>query len=165
MGWFDEQIRQRMRRDQEVFEESFVRVAGSVNHNVTSTDKDVNARNGMMNTVIGLLAKGDLNCAGQTITKTDLFGDQSAATAPTPEVNKPAFRKPGETEPVVMTAKEKEALEEDRRRKQAEAQRAAELNAKDDEEPRGKGFLGRLKDTVKDFTTKLISEESDEDNK
>ena len=30
MGWFDEQIRQRMRRDQEVFEESFVRVAGSV---------------------------------------------------------------------------------------------------------------------------------------
>ena len=143
-----------------------VRVAGSVNHNVTSTDKDVNARNGMMNTVIGLLAKGDLNCAGQTITKTDLFGDQSAATAPTPEVNKPAFRKPGETEPgVVMTAKEKEALEEDRRRKQAEAQRAAELNAKDDEEPRGKGFLGRLKDTVKDFTTKLISEESDEDNK
>ena len=143
-----------------------VRVAGSVNHNVTSTDKDVNARNGMMHTVIGLLAKGDLNCAGQTITKTDLFGDQSAATTPAPEINKPAFRKPGETEPgVVMTAKEKEALEEDRRRKQAEAQRAAEQNAKDDVEPRGKGFLGRLRDTVKDFTTKLISEEPDDDNK
>ncbi len=30
MGWFDEQIRQRMRHDEEVFEDSFVRVAGSV---------------------------------------------------------------------------------------------------------------------------------------
>ena len=30
MGWFDEQIRQRMRQDQEVFEDSFVQVAGSV---------------------------------------------------------------------------------------------------------------------------------------
>ena len=56
-----------------------------------------------------------------------------------------------------MTAKEKEALEEDRRRKQAEAQRAAEQNAKDDVEPRGKGFLGRLRVTVKVFSSKLIS--------
>lgn len=30
MGWFDEQIRQRMQCDQDLFEESFVRVAGSV---------------------------------------------------------------------------------------------------------------------------------------
>ena len=30
MGWFDDQIRERMRSDQEVFEDSFVRVAGSV---------------------------------------------------------------------------------------------------------------------------------------
>ncbi len=30
MGWFDEQIRNRMKNDQEVFEDSFVKVAGSV---------------------------------------------------------------------------------------------------------------------------------------
>lgn len=30
MGWFDDQIRERVRSDQEVFEDSFVRVAGSV---------------------------------------------------------------------------------------------------------------------------------------
>lgn len=30
MGWFDDQIRQRMKHDEEVFEDSFVRVAGSV---------------------------------------------------------------------------------------------------------------------------------------
>ena len=30
MGWFDRQIRQRMQRDQNVFEESFVRLAGAV---------------------------------------------------------------------------------------------------------------------------------------
>ena len=33
MGWFDEQIRNRMRNDQEVFEDSFVKVAGSVMSN------------------------------------------------------------------------------------------------------------------------------------
>ena len=30
MGWFDEQIRQRMKHDEEVFEDSFARVASSV---------------------------------------------------------------------------------------------------------------------------------------
>ena len=30
MGWFDDQIRERMRSDQEVFEDSFVKIAGSV---------------------------------------------------------------------------------------------------------------------------------------
>ncbi len=30
MGWFDDQIRERMRSDQEVFEDSFVRIAGAV---------------------------------------------------------------------------------------------------------------------------------------
>ena len=30
MGWFDDQIRERMRGDQEVFEDSFVRIAGAV---------------------------------------------------------------------------------------------------------------------------------------
>ena len=30
MGWFNDQIRERMRSDQEVFEDSFVKIAGSV---------------------------------------------------------------------------------------------------------------------------------------
>ena len=30
MGWFDDQIRERMRSDQEVFEESFAQVASSI---------------------------------------------------------------------------------------------------------------------------------------
>ena len=35
MGWFDEQIRQRMRQDETVFEDAFVRVAESVLGNRT----------------------------------------------------------------------------------------------------------------------------------
>lgn len=37
MGWFDEQIRQRMQADQEVFEDSFVEVAGAVLGDRTAT--------------------------------------------------------------------------------------------------------------------------------
>ena len=147
-----------------------VRIANTVIPNVTSTDKDVNAHNGMMNTVIGLLAKGDLNCAGQAIAKPDLFGEQAPATNTPAESGKP-FRKPGETEPgVVMTAKEKEAFEEERRRKAEEARRLAEeerraQEQRDKDTREGKGFFDKFKKQMKEFTTKLISEETDEDNK
>ena len=40
-----------------------VRVAKFVTQAIHSTNADINAKNGMMNTVLGLLAKGDLNCA------------------------------------------------------------------------------------------------------
>ncbi len=145
-----------------------VRIATSVNHNVTSTDKDVNARNGMMNTVIGLLAKGDLNCAGQTITKSDLFSNEPTATTPAAEPAKPGpgFRKYGETETgVVMTAKEKEALEEARRRDEKARKAPEPQKDEDDDDNRGgKGFFDRFRKSMKDFTTKLISEEPDDDN-
>ena len=146
-----------------------VRIANTVIHNVTSSDKDVNAHNGMMNTALGLLAKGDLNCAGQAITKTDLFSEPSPATTPVGDINKP--RKFGETEPgVVMTAKEKEALEEERRRKLAEAQREAdlreqELNQQRERDNEGKSFFNRIKKSGKDFISKLISEEPADDEK
>ena len=148
-----------------------VRIATTVTHNVTSSDKDVNAHNGMMNTALGLLAKGDLNCAGQAITKNDLFSEPTPNTSAPADNGKP-FRNPGETKPgVVMTAKEKEALEEDRRRKQAEAQREAdllreeELRQQREKKNDGKNFFDRFKKSSKEFISKLISEESTDDDR
>ena len=144
-----------------------VRIANTVTQNVTSTDKDVNAHNGMMNTALGLLAKGDLNCAGQPITKTDLFSEPTAAT-PATDAGK-TFRNPGETKPgQVLTAKEKEAIEEDRRRKLEEERRKAELEdelrQQRERENEGKSFFDKIRKQGKDFFSKLISEETTDDD-
>ena len=144
-----------------------IRIANTVAQNVTSTDKDVNAHNGMMNTALGLLAKGDLNCAGQPITKTDLFSEPAAAT-PATDTSK-TFRNPGETKPgQVLTAKEKEAIEEDRRRKLEEERRKAELEdelrQQRERENEGKSFFDKIKKSGKDFFSKLISEENTDDD-
>ena len=42
-----------------------IRVAKFVTQTITSSISDINAHDGKMNTVLGLLAKGDINCAGQ----------------------------------------------------------------------------------------------------
>jgi len=44
-----------------------IRTAKFVTHSITSTNSDINAKNGTMNTVLGLLAKGDINCAGEEV--------------------------------------------------------------------------------------------------
>ncbi len=44
-----------------------VRVANFVTQKIVSKDADINAHDGMMNTVLGILAKGDMNCAGSEV--------------------------------------------------------------------------------------------------
>ncbi len=145
-----------------------IRIAGSVNQNVTSTDSEINAKNGMMNTAIGLLAKGDMNCAGSPIkNKSDLFGDDSGTTVTTPDTHKPP-RKPGEISPgVVMTEAEKQKIEEERLRKQREEERIRimqedEMRRQEMLKNKKNGFGKKFISSIKDFGKKLISEEEDE---
>ncbi len=73
---------------------------------------------GTMNTVLGLLAKGDMNCAGDEI-NTDLFDNlEDGPTTPRCRCHK-APRNPNETvgTGVVLTAAEKQKAEEEARRK------------------------------------------------
>ena len=49
-----------------------IRVAKFVTQTILSNNEDIKSRNGMMNTVLGLLAKGDINCAGDGV---DPHGD------------------------------------------------------------------------------------------
>ena len=148
-----------------------IRIAGSVTQKVTSTDKDVNARDGVMNTALGLLAKGDMNCAGSTINpSTDLF-DTDGRTSSTPaDIQTTRTRKPGD-QGVVMTPAEKQRLEEDRRRREAEARVEAERleeerRRSEEQADRNKGgWLSRSLKNLTEFGKKLISEENEDNDR
>ena len=96
-----------------------IRIAKFVNHTITSSNPDINAKNGMMNTILGLLIKGDRNCAGDEVDPNNLFSqkpeDNLAAALGRTEMPK----KQG----VVPTEAEKRQQEEELRRKKEEEDR------------------------------------------
>ncbi len=108
-----------------------IRIARFVQQSISSKDQLITAQNAMMNTVLGILAKGDINCAGQEIDpNADLFTQHPSPITqhPTPQPREP--RKANEIEPgVVITEAEKQQAEEERRRKEEEeeAQRQREI--------------------------------------
>ncbi len=96
-----------------------IRIAKFVTQTVTASNADINAKNGMMNTILGLLIKGDRNCAGDEIDPNNLFAqkpeDNFAATLGRTDMPK----KQG----VVPTEAEKRQQEEELRRKKEEEER------------------------------------------
>ena len=108
-----------------------IRIAKFVNHTITSSNPDINAKNGMMNTILGLLIKGDRNCAGDEVDPNNLFSqkpeDNLAAALGRTEMPK----KQG----VVPTEAEKRQQEEELRRKKEEEDRQ-ERERKEEEERR-----------------------------
>ena len=152
-----------------------IRIAGTVIQNVTSTDKDVNAHNGTMCTAIGLLAKGDMNCAGQPINqKTDLFGGNNPAGGTTTvDTNRPPRKIVDLETGTVMTEREKQQIEDERRRKEeAEAARIAQIKYEEEQrrkeeerkKKKNKG-VNKMWNTLKDFGNKLISDEEEKGEK
>jgi cell division protein FtsA len=148
-----------------------IRIAKFVQQTISAKDPLITARNGMMNTVLALLAKGDMNCAGAEVDGNgDLFGENKQ---PAPNDLHREPRKPNELSPgVVQTEAEKQKAEEERRRqeeaeeaaRQAEIQAEAERLRQEEEERRRKENSG-LKKTgkkIKNFLKSLISEPEDE---
>ena len=137
-----------------------IRIARFVQQSISAKDPLINAQNGMMNTVLGLLAKGDMNCAGQEING-DLFNNQHPAANNQQAAQTREPRKPNEIEPgVVITEAEKQKAEEERRRKEEEeeAQRRQreleEAERKKRKENSGfKKIWGKVKKLVGDAIT------------
>ena len=104
-----------------------IRVAKFVTQSIISNHETIKAHDGTMNTVLGLLAKGDINCAGSAV---DLNGDlfstpkQPTATGIDPRSPRTAGEIPAG---VVLTAAEKKAAE-------AEKKAAEELKRRQEEE-------------------------------
>jgi len=147
-----------------------IRIAKFVTQTITSTNEDIKSHNGMMNTVLGLLAKGELNCAGGVYDPNgSLFDSPDKPTVPGDQ--RPP-RQPGETPPgVVRSEAEKLKAEEEARKKKAEeeriaaekeAQRLEEESKKKEEEERIRRENSRWNKfikKVKKFGTDIVSED------
>ncbi len=98
-----------------------IRVAKFVTLSINSNLEPIKARNGMLNTVLGLLAKGYINCAGGELTNGDLFSNASDSASDTPDRSP---RLAHETGPgVIRTEAEEKLAEEEARRKREEDER------------------------------------------
>ena len=119
-----------------------IRIAKFVTQTVTSTHADITARNGMMNTVLGLLAKGDMNCAGGFAADGDLFSEAKQPVAAERTKARQAVETPTG---VVRTEAEKQQAEEEARRKREEEERLKreeeEARRKREKEERKKNSL------------------------
>ena len=145
-----------------------IRVAKFVNYTVKSNNADINAKNGMMNTLLGLLIKGDQNCAGIEIDPTNLFDTNNASSLNGPvvlgqraETGKKSGTVPTEAEKRKAEEEAQRRREEEERRReeeQREQKRLAEEEKKRKEEERKRNSpinkgMRWLKKVVKEMTT------------
>ena len=107
-----------------------IRIAKFVNHSVTSSYADINAKNGMMNTILGLLIKGDRNCAGGEVDPNNIFSQRQDDNLAAALGRTDMPRKQG----VVPTEAEKRQQEEELRRKEEEARRKKEEEERQERE-------------------------------
>ena len=143
-----------------------VRIAKFVTQTVNSKDPKITNHTGMMNTVLGLLAKGDMNCAGSEFNN-DLFDnlDNRPTTGTGAEAHKTP-RNPNETvgTGVVLTAAEKQKAEEEARRKREQEEEEARLLAEKEAEEEAKrrkenSLVHKFMRGFKKFVKDTISEE------
>ena len=142
-----------------------IRIANTVKQTVTSNLPEITAQDGKMNTALGLLAKGDMNCAGVPANKSgDLFSSVETSH-PVQEPRTETPKGPG----VIMSPEEraeleKRKIEKERQEQQLREMEAAKAREQEEEEPikspeKKKKKFGKLFDSVKDYVTKIVSEE------
>lgn len=140
-----------------------IRVAKFVEKSVTGGNDDIKSHNGMMNTVLGLLIKGNQNCAGNAIDPNDIFGQQSVQAAD--DDDRPVRRAGEIPAGVVLTAAEKQKAEEEARKKEEDRQREEEEERKREEEEERKrrenSLWNKFKKRAKDFGKTIISPEDE----
>ena len=141
-----------------------IRVAKFVTQTILSNNEDIKSRNGMMNTVLGLLAKGDINCAGDGVDPHgDLFSvkKEPAAAAADPRQPRQASEIP---QGVIRTESEKKAADEEKRRQQEEEERRQqELQEAEREriaaEKKANSIWSKAKRGILKFGKSMIEEE------
>jgi len=139
-----------------------IRVAKFVTQTIMSTISEINVHDGTMNTVLGLLAKGDINCAGAEY---DPNGDLFAA----PKLNETGEQRRARSATeipagVIRTAEEIRRAEEEAQRKREEEERIAreeaEAKAREEERIRKENSpLNKFGRWLKDFGKKMVEEE------
>ena len=144
-----------------------IRIANFVQETINSNIPEITAHNATMNTVLGLIAKGDMNCAGDELTS-DLFAKENNTETTSTVVEAPkAPRSITETQGrgVVPTEAEKQKAEEEARRKREEEE--AEQRAREEEErrleeeKRKNSPLNKLFRKTKNFFDQIMKEEGE----
>lgn len=146
-----------------------VRVAKFINLTVNAKDNKAVKHDGTMNTILGLLAKGNMNCAGDEIVN-DLFGNMQANPqdehATMPNDNHKPLRNPNDTAGtgVVLTAADKLKAEEEAKKKKEEEEEAERRAAEEEaerlaKEKREKSLFNRGYKMLKKFIQNTITEE------
>ena len=135
-----------------------IRIAKFVNHTVTSNNADINAKNAMMNTILGLLIKGDRNCAGDEYDPNNLFSQKPDAVPS--QLNRDMPKKQG----VVPTEAEKRQQEEEQRRKREEEDRLERERQEEEkrriaQEKKENSPLNKGWKWIKKITQKITEEE------
>lgn len=140
-----------------------IRVAKFVTSTINSNLPEITNHDGSLNTVLGLLEKGDINCAGEEITG-DLFDNSDATESNQTRV----ARQPNEIAGtgIVQTEEEKKKAEEDARRRreeeeEAERQRLAEEEAEARRIKRENSPLNKFLKSIRKFGTKILEDESE----
>lgn len=142
-----------------------VRVAKFVSTTINTSNEQLKAHNGMYNTLLGLLAKGDMNCAGNGIDQQrSLFGDDSQKdNCPVLPDRKPRQGYEKETGTIRTQQEEDLAAEEARRKKEEEERQRQEEEARQREEERRRkkenSRWNRFKRTIKKFGSDIVAEE------
>ncbi len=147
-----------------------IRTAKFVTLAINSNHESIKAHNGMMNTLLGLLAKGYINCAGGEINPNgDLFSEVTPNQPDTPDRTPRQAHEAGPG--VIRTEQEEKLAEEEARRKreaeEAEAARQAEEQRKKDEEEREaerkrkrqNSWWNKLARKAKQFGEDMVSDE------
>ena len=141
-----------------------IRIAKFVTQTIISNNEMLKAHDGTMNTVLGLLAKGDINCAGGAVDLNgDLFGTQKPATKTTTD-QRPVRQATETPAGVIRTEVEKKAAEEEKRRQQEEEdrlKREEELRKKEEEDRIRKenSPLNKFWKNIKKFGKTIVEEE------
>lgn len=144
-----------------------IRIANFVQETINSNIPEITAHDATMNTVLGLIAKGDMNCAGDELTS-DLFAKENNTETTSTVVEAPkAPRSITETQGrgVVPTEAEKQKAEEEarRRREEEEAEQRAreEEERRLEEEKRKNSPLNKLFRKTKNFFDQIMKEEGE----
>ena len=142
-----------------------IRTAKFVSQTILTNNEEIKSRNGMLNTVLGLLAKGDINCAGDAFDPNgDLFASLKPQTAHTPNDQRPARQATDIPAGVIRTEAEKQKAEEEKRRQQEEEERARqeEERQKQEEEARIRkenSIWNKAWKGIKSFGKSIVEEE------
>ena len=140
-----------------------IRTSRFVTQTIVSTLPEVNAKDGQMNTVLGLLAKGDINCAGADIdANRDLFNEKQQQDM---LIDQRRARQAVETPAgVVRTVDEIRRAEEEARQKREEEERIAREKAEEEarieaERRKENSFWNKAFKGLKKFGQEIIKEE------